>query len=204
MTNIIKNYKLQIFASFIPFGTILFYYNRLPERVATHFDTNNTVNGTMSKPIFLLLPLFLVLLEIFLLWVEQKKGTQDKKIISLTAWIIPAISLWATGASIQYSVYNEANILNTMPLLLGLIFIIMGNYMPKASQNRTFGIRIPSTLNNADNWYHTHRLAGKVWVIAGLFLIVMTVVNFNPVWILVTTVVAVVIPVVYSLTYKAK
>ena len=47
----------------------------------------------------------------------------------------------------------------------------MGNYMPKLKVNHTVGIRLPWTLQSEDNWHKTHRLAGKLWVLGGLILL---------------------------------
>ena len=58
-------------------------------------------------------------------------------------------------------------------LFIGLLFLIIGNYMPKITQNRVLGIKIKWTLESEENWNATHRFAGKVWV-AGGFLLLFT------------------------------
>ena len=58
-----------------------------------------------------------------------------------------------------------------MPILMGLIFAIIGNYMPKCKQNYTIGIKIPWTLSSEENWNRTHRFAGRLWVVCGLVII---------------------------------
>ena len=60
-----------------------------------------------------------------------------------------------------------------MPILLGLVFIIIGNYLPKCKQNYTIGIKIPWTLDSEENWNKTHRFAGRIWVVCG-FLMILT------------------------------
>ena len=55
---------------------------------------------------------------------------------------------------------------------MGLILSIVGNYLPKTIQNRTIGIKIKWTLEDETNWNATHRLAGKLWTVGGLLLIV--------------------------------
>ena len=49
-----------------------------------------------------------------------------------------------------------------MPAMLGVMFIFIGNYLPKVKQNRTLGIKISWALNNEENWNKTHRFGGKV------------------------------------------
>lgn len=61
-------------------------------------------------------------------------------------------------------------IADIVPALVGLLLIVVGNYLPKSKQNYTVGIKIPWTLNNETNWNKTHRLAGYVWIIGGLLM----------------------------------
>ena len=58
-----------------------------------------------------------------------------------------------------------------VPIVMGAMFVVFSNKMPKYQQNRWFGLRIKYTLNNKENWFKTHRLAAKVGVIGGLLLI---------------------------------
>ena len=51
---------------------------------------------------------------------------------------------------------------------MGLLFVIVGNYLPKVKPNRTIGIRVVWTLQDEENWNATHRFSGKIWVAAGL------------------------------------
>ena len=44
----------------------------------------------------------------------------------------------------------------------------MGNYMPKCKQNFVMGIKMKWTLSSKENWYATHRFAGKLWVVGGI------------------------------------
>ena len=58
-----------------------------------------------------------------------------------------------------------------MPIFIGIVFTIIGNYLPKCKQNYTIGIKIPWTLNSEENWNKTHRFAGKLWTVCGLAMI---------------------------------
>jgi uncharacterized membrane protein len=63
---------------------------------------------------------------------------------------------------------------------VGLMFIIMGNYMGKIRRNYMFGVRTPWTLASELSWNKTHRLAGKLFVTTGLIVVVVTL--GNPAW----------------------
>ena len=53
---------------------------------------------------------------------------------------------------------------------IGLIFIFIGNYMPRIRPNYTFGIRLPWTLANETVWYKTHRVGGALLMAAGILM----------------------------------
>lgn len=57
------------------------------------------------------------------------------------------------------------------------MFIGLGNYMPKLKQNYTIGIKVPWTLNSEENWNMTHRMAGKLYVVAGVISIIIALLN---------------------------
>lgn len=84
--------------------------------------------------------------------------------------------------------------------MLGVMFIVIGNYLPKIKQNRTLGIKISWTLNNEENWNKTHRFGGKVWVIGGLMILFSVFLPSTAmVLVMVCVIVAmVIIPTVYS------
>ena len=80
---------------------------------------------------------------------------------------------------------------------MGLLFIIIGNLLPKCRQSYTMGIKLPWTLNNEENWNKTHRFGGKVWVVGGV--IIMATAFAGSFWILLgMLIVMMALPTVYS------
>ncbi len=61
-----------------------------------------------------------------------------------------------------------------IPVMIGILFIIIGNYLPKVKSNYTFGIRLPWTLANETVWKKTHRLGGWCFTILGVLFIIGT------------------------------
>ena len=53
---------------------------------------------------------------------------------------------------------------------IGVLFMIIGNYLPKCKQNYTMGIKLPWTLDDEENWNRTHRFAGFLWVAGGVVI----------------------------------
>lgn len=63
---------------------------------------------------------------------------------------------------------------------VGIMFIIMGNYLGKIRHNYMFGVRTPWTLASELSWNKTHRIAGKLFVISGAMILLATI--WDPVW----------------------
>ena len=79
------------------------------------------------------------------------------------------------------------------------MFIVIGNYLPKARQNYTIGIKIPWTLSDEDNWNRTHRLAGYLWMIGGIFLIIGALTGFVKInLVLAIILLMILVPCIYS------
>lgn len=87
-----------------------------------------------------------------------------------------------------------------MPAILGLMFVVFGNMLPKCRRNRTIGIKIKWALENDENWNATHRLGGRLWVAGGLLLMACVFLpeSVIPWAAVIALVVLAVIPVVYS------
>lgn len=76
-------------------------------------------------------------------------------------------------ASIQISLNPESfEMSKLVPVLIGFLFLIIGNYMPKYKHNYTMGIKTPWTLASETVWDKTHRFAGPLWVVGGLLFII--------------------------------
>lgn len=81
---------------------------------------------------------------------------------------------------------------------LGLFLVIAGNLMGKLTRNFFVGIRTPWTLASDEVWLRTHRLGGKILVLAGIVVFVLGLLGVRAPWKLVVILVAVSIPVAYS------
>ena len=147
---------------------------------------------------------WLVLLVVFS--DRRNRDRQSKKAIRLILWVMPFLSLLAGGVTVllQRGIQSAGAGSAVMAMGFGLLFIVVGNYMPKIRQNSFMGIRVKWTLENEANWNATHRMGGKVWVaggfacLAGAMLPVKAMGAVFPV-VLVTVALA---PIVYSYYYS--
>ena len=181
----------------VVFGLMM--WNALPDTMAIHWGVDGNVDGFAGKAFVVFgLPVILLLVHficIFFTLKDKRQKEQNKKALGLVFWIVPYLSLFVNGILYGIGLGKEINVMMMTSAMLGILFIIVGNYMPKTKQNSTLGIKISWTLNNEENWNKTHRFAGKVWVIGG-FVMVFSMFQLNLA--IVAMLVCVIIPIVYS------
>ena len=57
---------------------------------------------------------------------------------------------------------------------VGLLFAVMGNVLTTVRSNFMFGVRTPWTLSSERSWDRTHRIVGRLFVVTGLAMIVLS------------------------------
>ena len=192
----------------IPVGLLL--WEKLPEQMTTHWGADGVADGWSSRTFAVFgLPLIMLAAEwlcAFFTGLDPKNRGQNKKVTELVLWIIPIVSLFT--CSLVYITAFDVDFPPEMLTfaLLGVMFIVIGNYLPKCKQNHTIGIKIKWTLENEENWNATHRMAGKLWVAVGfasLFCGFLPI-AFLPVALVGLITVTVLIPILYSWNYHKK
>lgn len=155
------------------FGLII--WKELPDTMTIHWGADGHADGLGAKFFVVFgLPVMLLITHLFCLLftaLDQKQKEQNKKALRIIFWIIPVVSLLESGMVYATAFGKVFDFALLIPALLGILFVFIGNYLPKIRQNRTLGIKVPWTLNNEENWNKTHRLGGKVWVISGLIML---------------------------------
>lgn len=174
-----KKYKKQLIISSIlillPIVFGLLMWDQLPDTMTTHWGADGQADGYSSKGFAIFfLPLFLLGMHLFCVWITDltnRSNGQDFKVMTMIFWIMPVISFMSNGMVYAIAMGKVWDMNALMPILMGLIFTIVGNYLPKCRQNTTIGIKVVWALNNEENWNATHRFAGKLWVAAGLLTV---------------------------------
>lgn len=196
-----KRMILTSLVTIIPMFVGLLLWNKLPDTMATHFGSNNTPNGWSSKTFAVIgLPLLLLVLH----WIsvgitlnDPKKRNIGKMMFTVVFWIIPIVSLFANGAILLYALGWKVDIGLIISILVGIVFILLGNYLSKNRQNYTVGIKLPWTLSSEENWDKTHRMAAKLWVLGGVLFLVNAFIQ-NEILFLFVIITLAVVPAAYS------
>ncbi len=200
----LKTLVVTSLAILVPVLAGLLLWNRLPESIPTHFNLDGDVDGWTGRGFFILLmPVTLLAVHWFtVLCIALDKKTRDMsdKLLTVILWIVPVITLMIYACSFAIVLGYQVNVVFITMLVMGLGMMILGNFMGKAKYNYVIGIRLPTTLNDEDNWFHTHRLAGWTFTLAGLFVVATSFLSHFTLYILAAAA-SVVIPMVYSFIY---
>ena len=197
-----KTLVLTTLVCLIPIVAGALLYSRLPETMATHWNMSGEADGWSSRAFAVFgLPGILLgvnLLLPFALKADPKHGNMSEALVKITVWTIPLISLLCCGLTLARGLGYELHVEFWVPIFMGVLFIAIGNYLPKTKQSYTMGIKLPWTLNSEENWNRTHRLAGYLWVLGGVLFIVMSFIGWSLAAFLIILAVMVLIPMAYS------
>lgn len=187
----------------VPFAISLAFYSRLPERVPTHWNGAGEVNGYSSRLMACFgIPGFMLLMAVvinFAYMADPKRANiaRSRELKQITRWFIVILAVLVQCITMLSGVGVGLNVGLLTSVPIAILFIVIGNYMPKCKQNYTLGIKLPWTLADEDNWNRTHRLAGYVWTLGGLAMLAFGLVGRSgPYFAIVVAIIL--IPTVYS------
>jgi len=184
----------------------VYFYQHFPARVPMHWNVAGEIDGWSSRGFgAFLFPV--ILIAIYFLFeilpkIDPRRANypEFKKVYSIFKTAIMAIffgiyiltGLSGLGVKVAVDLW--------IPIGIGLLFIILGNYFGKLRNNYFVGIRTPWTLSNEEVWNKTHRLGGKLFILGGVAMMLMGVI---PVGIRIVLFIAVVlmisvVPILYS------
>lgn len=164
---------------FAPVVYLAIVWNKLPEKVALHFNLQGEPDRFGNKSELWISSLLLTGMSIGLYFlfanlhrIDPKRYAKDNKDRTFSIGITLIIFLSLIQFLIIYSAY-KGNIKLESGLIfscVGILFAILGNYMYNIKPNYFVGMRLPWTLENEDNWKKTHQLAGRLWFGTGIFI----------------------------------
>ena len=203
-----KKYRKTLILSgiitLLPIVIGLLLWDKLPDTMTTHWGPDGNPDAWMGKlTAIVVMPAVLLPVQWLCFWITLKDpGNRGKneKALKLALWIIPVLSLGCSCAMYAITLGVEFGIHLLLNVTMGLMFVVLGNYMPKCGQNSTIGIKLRWTLSNRENWNKTHALAGKTWMAGGAAILLASFLpaNLSVAFCFSTMVLIVLIPVAYS------
>ena len=180
------------------------FYGGLPDPVPSHWNMAGEIDGWMPKPwgvwlfpaingglfvLFMLLPV--ISPKGFRL--DSARRAYDIVVFVLIAFMTVVQAMVYLGARGQGLAVDVA-----VPLMTGILFIVLGNYLGKFPKNFFVGIRTPWTLASDEVWNRTHRLGGWCFMLAGVLIAISAFTPSSP-FMISAVVLAAGVPILYSL-----
>ena len=172
-------FRLGLLIFLFVFAVCLIFYKRLPSELPIHFNMNNQADSFASKEMALFgVNGFMLVLYLFCYFItnkDPKVENQGDKVLNVVLIFVPILAILTSAITISYGLNYRPRIDLYLNLALSIMFILIGNYLPKTKRNYTLGIKLPWTLASDYVWEKTHRLAGYLWVIGGLVSFIGTI-----------------------------
>lgn len=153
-------------------------YNKLPDKIPTHWNIYGEIDSYGSKAFAALMPMgFMIIMWVFMRVLPKIDPRKDnylrfeksyEVIISSIITVFFVIQIITLAAGLGYKIYVD----KIISIVIALMFIVLGNYMPKMKSNFFCGIKTPWTLSSELSWKKTHRLGGKLAVAVGFIILI--------------------------------
>jgi uncharacterized membrane protein len=157
-------------------------YADLPDQVAIHFNAAGDPDNYAPKAFAAFgLPLLLTLLNVVMqigLKADPKRDPKER-IYHISRWLIAPLNLFLSPLTLLIAMGKPIAVERVVPMGVSILFLIIGNYLPKCKQNYTIGIKLPWTLASQSNWRKTHRFAGWLWTATSIIFIIGLLLNLD-------------------------
>ncbi len=157
----------------------VFLWNQLPEQMASHWNANDEVDGTMPKfwGVFLMpiVTLGMFALFIFIPNMDPLKANivEFRETFNLFIVFFVMFMLYVHTLTLIWSLgYNNFKMSTALLPIIGLMFIFIGYMLRKARRNFFIGIRTPWTLSSDTVWSKTHQLGSILFMLSGVFAMI--------------------------------
>lgn len=183
----------------IVYGGLLWQY--LPQQLPIHFGIDGQADQYAPKLIAVIgLPVLIITVNYVIIRSMKNKGIDNQKVFTVLIWSLPLLLNVVQIVTFMHALNYHINIGSVILPVIGLLFIVLGNYLPKTTPNYMVGIRLPETLHNSENWQKTNRLGGFTMVFAGFILLITGIIGnmIAVIGLIVAMVITILVPAVYA------
>lgn len=202
-----KQSKSSILLTVVSLLLSLTVFSSLPEQIPAHWNVHGTVDRFAPKLTVFIFPGIIFLITILFQFMRRTDPNSDnydkfQREYHRYSFVIGLVFFAVQIMTIAAAFRMDFNVNLIFCLGIGSLFIFIGNLLPKTKHNYFIGIRTPWTLADEQNWFRTHRIAGKIWVLGGLIVALTALApeSFQVPVFLTVLAVMVVTPFVYSYT----
>ncbi|MEI2337787.1 SdpI family protein [Priestia megaterium] len=206
--------KKHVFPLSIILLTLVAWLIALPHLPATmpiHWGANGEADGFATKINAMILTVGIMVLIYFIIAfvprIDPRKENYKyfSKTYNIVLNAVLLLFFFVNMSTILQGLGYNVPMSYIAPIMAGLVFIIIGNYLQRVRSNYFMGIRTPWTLSNENVWKKTHRLSGKIFFIGGLLILISAFLpdGYKSVILWGSIVLCVAVPYLYSyLAYK--
>lgn len=161
----------------VAFGASVLVYGRLPDRIPSHWNAAGEIDSYTSRfpGAFMMPTIALALWGLFRLLPKidprrqnyaKFQGMYDALIAAVIGFLC-LIHIGILAFSLGWPIAVDRLVVGGVAVL----FLVLGNLLPRARPNWFVGLRTPWTLSSDRVWERTHRVGGYAFVLAGLVLL---------------------------------
>ncbi|MBQ4067721.1 MAG: DUF1648 domain-containing protein [Lachnospiraceae bacterium] len=188
-----KNKVLTVL-TVLPLITTAIVLRFMPDKIPAHYDAAGNIDRWGSKYESFVLPGIIVIMTLFWLCFikyfenKQKKSTNDKEVkesennakmlyyvadsMAIMFGVMQYFILYSafvaskgefTASAVDFSVVTN--------VCMGIMFIVLGNILPKAKKNSIVGVRTVWSMHNDRTWATSNRMGGVLLMLSGVLTI---------------------------------
>ena len=172
----------------IPLLVTVVLLPQMADMVPAHYGIDGLVDRYDSKYTMLLFPCIIIVVIAVRDLSPRLLGRDDAQQANLrvvdnlllpVVIVLVAINLltvWLATAQVQNIYATSVPVPQLILAGISLLFVVIGNVLPKTKPNWYVGIRVPWTVNHPAVWYKTHRFGGVMMTVWGVLSLVVTLV----------------------------
>ena len=215
---------LSRISAFLPLAVSLIWLQFLPDQVPIHYDLSGNIDRWGSKWENLIMP-GVVLIMGLVFWLvakfEFKKAVENEKAMAhaktnakvlqiamvatgLLFAVLQGFLLYGAGREVAENATKSSVDLSRVTVIgFGVLYTILGNYLPRAKKNSYVGFRCGWSMYNDVTWLKTNRFAGWISIISGV-LIVLCAILLPGAWAMPSFLILLSLSLFISLIYAAR
>lgn len=218
--------KVLWILAILPLAVTACVFQFMPDKIPAHYNFAGEIDRWGSKYESFIFPIVVIAMAIFweaiCSWYRKKATGEENekqsaeiknniKVIGITAVcvtilfnILHYISLYKACTTTELSVLNvEIDSIKITCILMGILFVFLGNVIPKTKLNGTIGLRVTYSMYNDVTWSKSNRFGGLALVIVGV-LTVITSLIFNGVISMILMMVYLIASIIIMISYAKK
>jgi len=169
-----KTLIVTVMVCLVPIILGIILYEKLPSQMPIHFTINDVPDNYAPKNFALFgIPVIMAIVQVVYLLITMKVENEKKpKILKIMEWFIPIMTVLFYIIMVQFPLGSTVYVGKSVCLILGILFIIIGNYMPKMSYEMGKLVFHPRPKN--EKTFRTMiRMLGYFFIIVGIILLIL-------------------------------